>query len=150
MKKISLLILLTFVLVTTVIFTRNQTHQKTTEIKIGNNVVHATVANTPLKQAKGLMFVENMPRNEGMLFVFERESPHIFWMKNTLISLDIIWINSEKRIIDIQTANPCVKDPCQQYAPKEDSLYVLEVNANWAKTHGVKTGDYVEMDSFAE
>ena len=75
------------------------------------------------------MYRDSLPRQSGMLFVFESEHKHGFWMKNTLIPLDMIWINRDSRIVDIKTATPCVSDPCPTYQPIADSLYVLEINA---------------------
>lgn len=64
-----------------------------------------------------------------MLFVFPITGIYKFWMKNTLISLDMIWIDDDKRIIDIVTAPICEKDPCSTYGPDQNARYVLELNA---------------------
>jgi uncharacterized membrane protein (UPF0127 family) len=68
-----------------------------------------------------------------MLFIFEEERIYPFWMKNTLIPLDMIWIDKNGKIIDIQIAEPCTQDPCRSYTPSGSGLYVLELNAGRAK-----------------
>jgi uncharacterized membrane protein (UPF0127 family) len=73
-----------------------------------------------------------------MLFVFEKEALYPFWMKNTLIPLDMIWIDVQGKVIDIQTANPCTTDTCQDYIPSAKALYVLELNAGTSKRIGLQ------------
>jgi hypothetical protein len=63
------------------------------------------------------MHREHLPEKSGMLFVFQQSSPYGFWMKNTLIPLDMIWIDQNQKIIDIQQAIPCTADPCPSYKP---------------------------------
>jgi uncharacterized membrane protein (UPF0127 family) len=64
-----------------------------------------------------------------MLFEFDEQKKHTFWMKNTLIPLDMIRIDSNLNIIDIQTAMPCTSSVCETYVPQGDATYVLEINA---------------------
>ena len=66
-------------------------------------------------------------------------------MKNTLIPLDIIWINENLTIVDIQTATPCKKEPCKIYSPADSANYVLEINAKKSKELGFETGTKVEI-----
>lgn len=86
-------------------------------------------ATTPEQRQQGLMFREYLDAQAGMLFVFEYDAPYAFWMKNTKMSLDIIWIDSEWRVVDSTTALPCEDDPCPSYYPRADARYVLEINA---------------------
>jgi uncharacterized membrane protein (UPF0127 family) len=91
------------------------------------------------------MFRKSLSDNQGMLFVFEREDSYSFWMKNMLIPLDIIWIDKDKRIVDIKTdVLPC-KDSCQGIMPQENSRYVLEVNAGFVEKNKVRIGDKVDF-----
>ena len=116
------------------------------KIKIGNQIINAELANTPQKRERGLMFREKLAENEGMLFVFGTEGYHSFWMKNTLIPLDIIWINAEKEIVDIkENFQPCKVGPCESYVPKYPAKYVLEANAGWIKENQLKLGDKTEF-----
>jgi hypothetical protein len=67
--------------------------------------------------------------NCGMLFIFNEENKHSFWMKNTLLPLNMIFIDKNKKVVDIKKAEPCWEDPCQTYTPQEPCSYVLEVPA---------------------
>ena len=99
------------------------------------------IANTDEERQKGLMFRETLDEDKGMLFIFEEEGIYPFWMKNTLITLDIIWINKEGEIVFIANAVPCEIEPCQIYNPNKEALYVLEVNSGIANEIGLKAGD---------
>ena len=66
-------------------------------------------------------------------------------MKNTLIPLDMIFINSNNEIVDIKYAVPCENDPCPLYNPAKPALYVLETNANFTKRHGIDVGNKIEI-----
>ena len=106
--------------------------------------VRAEVVDTPPAVERGLMFRESLPPNEGMLFVFEQTGVYPFWMKNTLIPLDIIWLDEDWRIVSIAAAvPPCRADPCPTYPPAGPARYVVEVNAGFTRTHGIVRGDRV-------
>lgn len=94
---------------------------------------------------KWLMNRESLATNKAMLFVFEEEKKHVFWMKNTLIPLDIIRINKDLKIVDIQTAQPCKEDICQNYVPSLDSNYVLEINAGLSKEKWISIWDTFKL-----
>ena len=96
------------------------------------------IAQTPQERAKGLMFRESMPGNHGMLFVFEKDGPLAFWMKNTLIPLDMVFIDENMSVVDVLTASPCKEDPCPNY--KSRGRYVLEINAGLAEKYDIKNG----------
>jgi uncharacterized membrane protein (UPF0127 family) len=103
------------------------------------------IVDTPQERERGLMGVESLGDDEGMLFVFEGEGSYSFWMKDTLIPLDMIWIGKDGRIVYIQKdAQPCDADPCAVYGPPAGSapaLYVLEVNGGTAEKFGLAAGD---------
>lgn len=87
------------------------------------------VAKTPQERQQGLMYRESMFELSGMLFVFESSDIHNFWMKNTLIPLDMVWIDKDLRVVRVLTAEPCKENPCKIYMPEVESLYTLEINA---------------------
>jgi YVTN family beta-propeller protein len=91
---------------------------------------------------RGLMFRNHLPWNAGMLFAFNEEEPQTFWMKNTLIPLDMIFVDSSSKIIDIkENVPPCEQEECPNYTSIEPAQYVLEVNAGFVQEKGVKIGD---------
>ena len=115
-----------------IVLAPENTNEKRTEIleaKIGEQVFNLEVSRTAADRELGLMHREAMQYNEGMLFVFDRSARHRFWMKNTLIPLDILWLNEDKEIIHFETATPCYKEPCDIVGPEIDSLYVVELPA---------------------
>ena len=99
--------------------------------------------------SKGLMHRESLSEKTGMLFAFPKPGVHHFWMKNTLIPLDIIWIDSTRHIIHIEhNVPPCTKDPCPSYGIEKVSAYVLEINAGEVKKLDLKVGDKANFDIF--
>ena len=117
-------------------------------VKIGNVTVNAEVADTQPKQMRGLMFREELPAKDGMLFVFEREGRHGIWMMNTSIDLDIIWLDKDKKIIHIEKkAQPCeALVICPSYRPQTNAKYVLEVNGGFTGTHRIKVGQVAKFN----
>jgi hypothetical protein len=75
------------------------------------------------------MFREELETGTGMLFVFEELNFHGFWMRNTLIPLDIIWIGEDMNVIEVHTLQPCTTDECPSFRPSQKALFVLEVSA---------------------
>ena len=114
-------------------------------MEIGGTVIKVEIADTMEKQVRGLMFRENLGENEGMLFVFGREDFQGIWMMNMSFPIDIIWIDSNNKIVDIaKEAQPCRLN-CPTYIPKERAKYVLEVNSEFAEKHTIKIGDKVNI-----
>jgi len=105
--------------------------------------IKTEIADNLEERSKGLMFMEFLDENSGMIFVFDNEDYHSFWMKNTLIPLDIIFISKELEVVDIIHAKPCEEDPCSSYKPREIAKYVLEVNGNFTIKNKIKIGNKV-------
>ncbi len=143
--KPEIIFLSAFIVVVLIVFFLKKTPVKYTNVKVGNTEIRAEIADNPINRAKGLMFRKSLPENKGMLFVFNEENYHGFWMMNMSFPIDIIWINKEKKVVDItKNAQPC-KIICPSYRPKEKAMYVLEVNANFTEEHKVKIGALLEI-----
>lgn len=113
---------------------------------IGDNCFLAEIADSAGEREKGLMGREQMEEDEGMLFVFDKKAIYPFWMKNTLIPLDIIWINDNLVVHIEKNALPCKKDEeCVSYTPLQEADYVLEINGNKADELGIEAGDEVRI-----
>lgn len=108
--------------------------------------VNAEIADSPEERAAGLMFRKFLDEDSGMLFIFDDEKTRSFWMKNTLIPLDIIFISRDFEIVDIKYAVPCKEDPCVIYISKNPAKYVLEVNSNFTIKNGIAMGDAISVD----
>ena len=103
--------------------------------------VHAELADTPQKRSRGLMFREQIAPDAGMLFRFEEAGEWSFWMKNTKVALDILWIGPDKKIAYIEeNVPPCRQDPCPEYKPSKEALYALELPAGSVKREKLATG----------
>jgi len=117
---------------------------KTINIKIGKRTIKAKVADNFLRRAKGLMFKKNIEENEGMIFVFKKESSPKFWMLGMRFPIDMIWIDGKKKIVDITVnADPSL-NPRKTYKPKKACKYVLETKANFSKN--MKIGKLVNFE----
>ena len=111
-----------------------------------SNCFIVDVSDNSLERTQGLMFRSSLDENKGMLFIFESSGLYSFWMKNTLIPLDIIWINENLEIIDIQRdAQPCTSEVCKSYSLSSEALYVLEINSGLTEKYGMNIGDKVEI-----
>ena len=139
------LIPLALLAVLIIIYLMNKPETRYVKVAIGNVDVKAEIADTPLKQMKGLMFRKSLPSNEGMLFIFGKEDYHGFWMMNTSIPLDIIWINKDMEIVHIEkNVQPC-GILCPIYRPNEKAKYAIEVNTGFADKNKVEVGHFVEI-----
>ncbi len=107
---------------------------------------HVELAETLEKKTRGLMYRDHLNANKGMLFIFEEEDKHPFWMKNTLIPLDIIWINKDGEVVYMsKNTQPCRMDPCSIITPDKNSRYVLEINSGMIDTMELKIGDRLQF-----
>lgn len=111
------------------------------------HVIHLELALTYEEQEKGLMGRTELAPDAGMLFVFDAPRRLGFWMKNTLIPLDVVFIDPEKRVVDIQTMPPCPPELelCPNYTAKEPAQYALEINGGRAEQIGLKVGDQLQL-----
>ena len=125
------------------------TQNNNTNSTISNTAlpVYIDVADDPQELTRGLMFRKNMESNNGMLFVFEDSANRSFWMKNTFIPLDVIFIDNNLRIVDIkENVQPCLQEnPCPSYSSIHPAKYVLEVNGGFVKENRIKIGDMLDF-----
>ena len=105
--------------------------------------IKAEIADTQEKRERGLMFRESLKENSGMFFTFDNDATFNFWMKNTLIPLDIIFISNDLNIVDIVHAEPCTEEPCKSYKTSKPARYVLEVNGNFTTKNNIEVGDKI-------
>jgi len=102
----------------------------------------AELATTPEEHSQGLMFRKQLGADEGMLFIFPREEIHPFWMKNTYIPLDIIWLDKDKKVVFIKEgAQSCQEENCPVIYPDRKAAYVLEVISGTVGNIGLSVGD---------
>lgn len=115
------------------------------EVCIKDHCFQVEVAKTKDEREKGLMFRESLGENEGMLFVLDETDQAGFWMKNTLIPLDIIWIDEEDNITHIhENAQPC-EETCNPIVQNNKAKYALEVNGGTTSKFEIKEGDKISI-----
>ena len=137
MKKLIFLFILSMFLIGC--DTQNQ------KIIINDKTFYVEIADDPIERAQGLMFREKLEENSGMLFIFDSSERHSFWMKNTIISLDIIWIDENLKVVYVfDNAQPCMNE-CNSIMPDRDARYVLEINSGLAEKYNFKIGDRVSI-----
>jgi hypothetical protein len=107
----------------------------------------ADVAATSDQKSKGLSVKDILNENEAMLFVFDTERDHSFWMKGMKFPIDIIWISEHHEVVHIEhSLEPCIPDEfCQSYKPDRNALYVLETVAGFAQKNNVTENIYVDF-----
>lgn len=150
MKKIKIvIIILILILIVFILLITNYNKNREKQVCISSYCFDVEIAQTEEERAKGLMFSSSLPKNQGMLFIFENEDKHSFWMKNTLIPLDIIWISKDLKIVHIEhNVLPCDKEPCKTYTPNQKALYVLEINSGLVEKYNLQIEDKIDMDGF--
>jgi uncharacterized membrane protein (UPF0127 family) len=109
----------------------------------GPVAVRVEVARTPAEQRRGLMHRRELAPDAGMLFVFAREEPHSFWMENTFLPLDLLFIGDDGVVRAVVERAPLGRESDDGGV---SSRYVLEVNRGWSRAHGVKPGAKVTFE----
>jgi uncharacterized membrane protein (UPF0127 family) len=118
-----------------------QTLPISAQVKVGDQTIGLEVAKTEQQQATGLMYRKQLEDNRGMLFAFHPPRPVGFWMKNCLISLDMVFLRDGKVVAITHNAPPCQKEPCPVYGPAVNVDQVIELRGGRAKELGIKQGD---------
>ncbi len=118
----------------------------TLDFEIKGQSVSLEIADTVEERRVGLMNRAYLEENAGMLFVYTDSQKRSFWMKNCDIPLDIIFLNSEKQVINIiKNAPICKIEDCPLYPSAEPAMYVIEMNGGWADKYGLVAGDIVNI-----
>jgi uncharacterized membrane protein (UPF0127 family) len=113
----------------------------------GEKCFSVELAKTNAEREKGLMNRASLDKNKGMLFIFDKEGIYPFWMKNTLIPLDMIWADSNGKAVFIsQNVQPCKSLICPSVIPTSKAKYVLEINAGICQKIGLKLGDELKIN----
>ena len=115
---------------------------RTPWVEVGGERFTVEVADDEAERSLGLMFRDAMPADHGMLFIHDRQEPQAYWMKNTKIPLDILYFDSERRLVSQQRdVPPCsAGDRCPPYPSRGPARYVLELNAGQAARLGLEDG----------
>ena len=118
---------------------------------VNGAVLVADIAASDEQITMGLSVKDSLDENEAMLFVFDEEAEHTFWMKNMKFPIDIIWIDADKTVVHIEhNLQPCSFGLfCPTYKPNDDSLYVLETIGGFAVRHDIVEGTMVEFELMA-
>ena len=111
-----------------------------TTLKAGKHLIRAEVASTEAQREQGLMFRRELPKNNGMLFVFDRPARSCMWMKNTALPLSVAFIDANGTILNIENMEPFTLD---SHCSKGWIRYALEMNKNWFAKNGIKAGSKI-------
>lgn len=111
---------------------------ETPTVQIKDKKIAVEIANTDSSREKGLMFRQSLPKDSGMLFIFNSDRRICMWMKNTLIPLSVAFIDAKGKIINLENMSPQTTD---LHCSSGDVRYALEMNQGWFKNNGIKAGD---------
>lgn len=111
-------------------------------LRVGGIEIQVEIADDADERQRGLMYRESLAEDQGMLFVYPEQRTLGFWMKNTLIPLDIAYVDREGRIVDIQQMEPQTTETHDSAAP---AMYALEMNKGWFEANGIRIGDLIEF-----
>ena len=103
--------------------------------------IYVEIADNDTERSYGLMNRTTLAKDRGMIFVYNKEEAMAFWMKNTLIPLDVIFLNRNKEVVSAETMQPCKADPCPSYYSKFPAQYAIEVNAGFVKENNIAYGN---------
>ena len=113
-------------------------------MKIGGQMFELETARSMAQKAKGLSGRETLGKDRGMIFIYEKEGIYPFWMKDTKIPLDIIWINGKGEVVEIKTAVPQIGeslDKLKLYQNEQPAKYIIELEGGRAEKLGLKVGN---------
>ncbi len=116
------------------------------QLSIANHTFEIELAITEEERIRGLQHRQSLAPNTGMLFIYDKPLELIFWMKNTLIPLDILYFDSDATLVHYHdSAPPCTSLPCPHYPSLRPVIYVLELNAGTRQRLGISLGQRFEI-----
>jgi uncharacterized protein len=151
MKNLKMYFIVAFIISIVLILTYTAKLSEDTlisKVKFEDAEIEVEIADSGQEMQRGLMFREELASNRGMLFVYKEEKILSFWMKNTLIGLDILFINNNLEIVDIiENMTPCKEESvCPSYSSKFPAKYALEVNSGFVKNNSINIGEKVVLE----
>lgn len=147
MRYLALFVLI-LILIVFLFFRSRPSNLSTINLTLGNKIYSVELARNLFEKSKGLGGRTSLCPTCGMLFVYDQESIYPFWMKDTLIPLDMLWLDSQGKIVTIHTAlpQPGVSDfQLKSYANTTPAKYVLEINAGQAQQLNLQVGDIIPI-----
>ena len=121
-------------------------------IKVDDVPLQVQIADTEPRRIRGLMFQDQLPYDQGMIFVFEESGLHSLWMLNMQFSLDMIWFDQDGKVVHIETDVPPCKTAleittCQSIIPDAESVYILEVTSGFVKQNNITKNSILSIIS---
>lgn len=114
------------------------------KIKIGDAIINAELADKPAKQIKGLSGRNEIKKNSGILFIYNKPGFYSIWMKDMKFPVDIVWIDENKKIIGIENEVKPESFP-KSFKPPSPAKYALETNSGFAEKYGIEAGKMVDF-----
>jgi uncharacterized protein len=146
-NKKNILIIFALLLMVLIFFIISSQKKSDNTVCFEGSCLDVELATTTKERTIGLMNRTSLSEYTGMLFIFDEEGIHKFWMKNTHIPLDMIWLDENGKIIHIEKkAQPCYVPTCPVFFPESSSKYVLEVNGGYTERHKINVGDEARIN----
>ncbi len=146
-NKMKILIIFGLLLMVLIFFIISSQKKSDNTVCFEDSCIDVELATTPNERIMGLMNRTNLPENMGMLFIFDEKDIYKLWMKNTLIPLDMIWLDENGKIIYIEKkVQPCYEPTCSAFFPESSSKYALEVNGGYTERHKINVGDKAKIN----
>ncbi len=141
-KTLISIVLIGFIVV--IVLSARVPQAKVLHAVLGGEALLLKIADTDVLRLQGLSGHPPLPPNEGMLFVFTSDGLHSFWMKDMLFPIDILWLDSEYRIVDVKQGATPESYP-KSFTPSVPARYVLELSSGFFELHKLKNGDRLEI-----
>ena len=128
-----------------IVFFARPPEKKALHAVLGDEALLLEIADTDTLRTQGLSGHQPLASNEGMLFMFPTEGQYAFWMKDMNFPIDIVWLDSDYRIVDVKNYATPDSYP-KMFMPSESARFVLELSAGFFENHHLKKGDRLEVD----